>query len=110
MNARPQVLVEPANPFAFDPNEFSEMIEDLSEELGSEYSVRVAYREQVGAAVTLYEVINIWLSWQNWSTAAQGAVAGVLLEKVLNWRKKRREANLDTPPRPIWIKVIAEKV
>jgi hypothetical protein len=110
MNARPQVLVEPANPFGFDPNEFSEMIEDLSEELGSEYSVRVAYREQVGAAVTLYEVINIWLSWQNWSTAAQGAVAGVLLEKVLNWRKKRREANPDTPPRPIWIKVIAEKV
>ncbi len=109
MDATPQILVEPGNPFGFDPNEFAELIEGISEELGCEYDVRTAYREQVGAAVTLYEVIEFWLSWQSWSAAAQGALGAKLLDKALEWHRKRREANPDIPSRPIRIRVIAKR-
>ena len=109
MDATPQILVEPGNPFGFDPNEFAELIEGISEELGREYDVRTAYREQVGAAVTLYEVVEFWLSWQSWSAAAQGALGAKLLDKALEWHRKRREANPDTTSRPVWIRVIVKR-
>lgn len=109
MDATPQILVEPGNPFGFDTNEFAELIEGISEELGREYDVRTAYREQVGAAVTLYEVVEFWLSWQSWSAAAQGTLGAKLLDKALEWHRKRREAYPDTTSRPVWIRVIVKR-
>jgi hypothetical protein len=106
MDAKQQILVEPGNPFGFDPAEFADLVQGISEELGREYDVRVAYREQVGAGVTLYEVVNVWLSWQNWSEGAQGALVGIILEKILEWRRRRREANPAAFARPIWARVI----
>jgi hypothetical protein len=106
MDTTPQILVEPGNPFGFDPTEFAELIDIIREELSPEYDVRVAYREQVGAAVTLYEVIDFWLSWQSWSAAAQGALLERLVAKTLEWRRRRREARPATIARPIWIRVI----
>ena len=108
----PRVLVEPGNPFGFDPEEFADLVDALREELGPEYDVRVAYREQVGAAVPLYEVVDLWMAWQRWVGAAQGAVLGILatkaVDKVLEWYRKRREADPDAPDRPIWVTVIAD--
>lgn len=106
MDTTPQILVEPGNPFGFDPTEFTELIDIIREEFSPEYDVRVAYREQVGAAVTLYEVIDFWLSWQSWFGAAQGVLLERLLAKVLEWRRRRREVKPATSASPIWIRVI----
>ena len=105
-------MVEPGNPFGFDPEEFAELVDAVREELGAEYDVRVAYREQVGAAVTLYEVVDVWMSWQGWVAGAQGYMLGKLADKtaarILQWYRERREAAPDAPDRPIWVRVIVD--
>lgn len=108
----PRILVEPGNPFGLDPDAFAGLLETVREELSPDYDVRVAYREQVGAGVSLYEVVNFWMSWQGWSTAAQSYVfmkiADKIVDKTLGWHKKRREAHPDAAFRPIWVQVIVD--
>jgi hypothetical protein len=105
MVEKPQVLVEPGNPFGFDPEEFAELLDTVREEVGSDYDVRVGYREQVGAAVTLHEVVAFWLSWEAWSTAAQAVMLEKLLGGAVRWWK-RRKRHPEAPFRPLSARVI----
>ncbi len=106
MAEKPQVLVEPGNPFGFDPEEFAELVDDVRQEVGAGYDVRVGHREQVGAAVTLHEVVDFWLSWEAWSTAAQALLLEKLLDGAVRWWTKRRERNPEAPFRPLSARVI----
>jgi len=112
MAEMPRILIEPGNPFGFDPEEFAELVDAVREEVGAEYDVRVAYREQVGAAVTLYEVVDVWMSWQGWVAGAQGYMLGKLADKIvaktLQWYRERREGDPDAPDRPIWVRVFVD--
>lgn len=102
MDAVPQILVEPGNPFGFDAGQFDELTRGLRAELGPSYDVRVAYRAQAGAGVTLYEVIHYWIPWE----AVKGALAAQLIKLTVDWYKGRRESGSDaSDPRPIWISV-----
>lgn len=107
MATTPQLLVEPGNPFRFDSTEFAELVEGLREDLGLEYDIRVAYRDQIGAAVTPYEVLCFWISLEAWSATARGVLLGTLVNKTLEWLRKRRKANPASPLQPLSINVIA---
>lgn len=106
MVEKPQILVEPGNPFGFDPEEFAELVDAVREAVGAGYDVRVGHREQVGAAVTLHEVVDFWLSWQAWSTAAQAVLLEELLRGAVWWWTGRRERHPDAPFRPLSARVI----
>jgi hypothetical protein len=106
MSEKLQILVEPGNPFGFNSDEFADLVGEVRDELGAEYDLRVAYRDQVGAAVTLYEVVEFWLSWQSWSAAAQAVLLERLLSKAVGWKERRSEQNPGAPFRPFLASVI----
>lgn len=105
-DTRPQILVEPGNPFGIGRDEFAELVDQYGDELGTDYDFQVAYRDQVGAAVTFYEVVDFWLSWQGWFTAAQAVLMERLLEMALGWHRRRREKNPAAPSRPFSARAI----
>jgi hypothetical protein len=109
MVEKPQILVEPGNPFGFDPEEFAELVDTVRKEVDSDFDVRVGHREQVGAAVTLHEVVDFWLSWEAWSTAAQAVLLEQLLGGAVRWWTRRRERHPEAPFRPLSARVIVAR-
>jgi hypothetical protein len=54
-----ELLLETNNPLDIEPDELRALAEKVSGQAG--ISVRVAFEDQYGAGITLYEVLYIWL-------------------------------------------------
>lgn len=51
--------------------------------------------------------MSFWISLEAWSATARGVLLGKLVDKTLEWRRKRREANPAPPFQPLSINIIA---
>ncbi len=56
----PEILLQPGNPDDLQAEDIEDLIEAIRK-IGPNYDVRIAYHDQVGHRVTLWEVLTVWL-------------------------------------------------
>jgi hypothetical protein len=89
-----EIIIEPGNPFEFDPSDFDDLRHDLEEETG--ISTRAAFREEEGYGVSMHEVIWVWVPH---AVSAANALR-ILIEWGRTRWKREKEAHPEAPPRP----------
>src|ERR1700738_2655207 len=104
-----EILIRPANPFDFEPEELEELANQLRED-DSSLDVRIDAQRERGYGVTPYEVIQI-IATTGDAALVLGAGAKVVLRSI-KWARERWQKEKDThssqPPRPRVIEVLDE--
>jgi hypothetical protein len=89
-----EIIIEPGNPFEFDPSDLEDLRRDLEED--SNVSARTAFREEDGYGVSMHEVIWVWVP--------HGVSIANTLRILIAWGrgrwKRERDDQPEATPRP----------
>jgi hypothetical protein len=102
MNERPALLLDPANPYDYDPGELEQLARDLEAEVPGLSAVPIR-RPEVGAGGPLMEVLHVWLDLNRFAgenpldVAAAGWIIGQLRKR---WLRDREAHPPPERPRP----------
>jgi hypothetical protein len=102
MNERPAFLLDPANPYDYDPGELEQLARDLEAEVPGLSAVPIR-RPEVGAGGPLMEVLHVWQDYSNVMAENAPGVAGIAwIVRVLQnrWRHDRETHPPPERPRP----------
>jgi hypothetical protein len=102
MNERPTLLLDPANPYDWEPGELEQFVRDLETETPGITAVPIR-RPEEGYGGPFIEVLHVW---QEYSSAVGGAATTAAATRYIiralqkRWRQDREEHPAPEKPRP----------
>lgn len=79
----PQILIQPGNPYDLQAEDLEDLVEAIRE-IYPDNEIRLAYNDQVGHQVTLYEVVTVWIP-----AASDNAALLLLVGQAVAWAIRR---------------------
>jgi hypothetical protein len=102
MNERPTLLLDPANPYDYDPGELEQLARDLEAEVPGLSAVPIR-RPEVGYGGPLMEVLHVWQAFSSTmgeNAPGLAAVAWIIKTLQKRWRHDRETHPAPERPRP----------